>query len=70
MTDIDKDGERIWNKTEFANNVQTVLENKESHIKMIRVFAELRYEKYTALVDAGFSEKQALEIIIGTGVMG
>jgi len=33
---------------------------------MIRVFAELRYEKYTALVDAGFSEKQALEIIIGT----
>jgi len=44
--------------------------DKDGELKMIRVFAELRYEKYTALVDAGFSEKQALEIIINTGVMG
>jgi hypothetical protein len=67
---MDKDGENIWNNTLFANSVQQMIETKVHHIKMIRVFAELRYEKYEALMEAGFSKEEALHLVTNTQILG
>jgi hypothetical protein len=67
---MDKEGENIWNNTQFANSVQQMIENKAHHIKMIRTFAELRYEKYKALMEAGFSKEEALHLVTNTQILG
>jgi hypothetical protein len=36
---------------------------------MIQTFAQLRFAKYEALVDAGFTKEQALMIVVQTKVM-
>ena len=66
---MDKDGENIWNNTQFANSVQQMIENKTRYIKMIRIFAELRFEKYETLMEAGFSKEQALHIVTNTQIL-
>ena len=67
---MDKDGEDIWNNTQFANSVQSMIENKTNHIKMIKNFADLRYEKYEALIKAGFTKDEALHIVTNTQILG
>ena len=67
---MDKDGENVWRNTEFANSINFMLENHDSYIRLIRENAELRYEKYISLTEAGFLPEQALTILIQTPIMG
>jgi hypothetical protein len=67
---MDKDGENVWKSAEFANAINSLLENKLNHIRLITANSELRYEKYAALLDAGFTKEEALAIVIQTPIMG
>jgi hypothetical protein len=67
--DVQKEGEELWKSANFANALNTLLQNKLEHIRMIQTFAQLRFAKYEALVDAGFTKEQALMIVIQTKVM-
>lgn len=69
MEEFDKDGENLFKSAEFANSIKQMLEQKTEYIKMIRLFAELRAEKYQALVDAGFTEAQALHIATNSRIL-
>ena len=69
MDNLDIEGTKLWRNTEFANNVNNLFENKLTHIRLIKLIAELNREKYTALLDAGFTEMQALHIITNTGIL-
>jgi hypothetical protein len=67
--DVQKEGEELWKSANFANALNTLLQNKLEHIRMIQTFAQLRFAKYEALVDAGFTKEQALMIVVQTKVM-
>lgn len=69
MDNLDIEGTKLWRNTELANNVNSLLENKLTHIRLIKLMAELNREKYNALLDAGFTEVQALHIITNTGIL-
>ena len=69
MDNVDIEGTKLWRNTELANNVNNLLENKLTHVRLIRLMAELTREKYNALLDAGFTEVQALHIITNTGIL-
>jgi hypothetical protein len=66
---FDKYGEDLFQKTQFANAVNSLIENKAQHIRYIKTMAELRYTKYQALLDMGFEKDQALLIVTNTKVM-
>lgn len=66
---MDKEGENIWKNAEFANAINSLEENKLQSIRLIKINAELRYEKYNALIEEGFTEPQALHIITNTMIM-
>lgn len=67
---MDKDGENIWKSAETANYVRQLVENKLEYIKLIRINAELRAEKYNALINEGFSKEEALHIVTNTLIFG
>jgi hypothetical protein len=67
--DVEKEGEELWRSANYANALNTLLQNKLEHIRMIQTFAQLRFAKYEALVDAGFTKEQALMIVVQTKVM-
>ena len=67
---MDEDGANVWKNTEFANAINSLLENKVHHIRLIKANSELRHEKYDALLEAGFTPEQALTIVIHTPIMG
>ena len=67
---MDDDGVNVWKNTEFANAINSLLENKLHHIRLIKANSELRYEKYESLIEAGFTPDQALTIVIQTPIMG
>lgn len=69
MTEYDSDGDSIFRIAAMANAVKSMLDSKSEQIKLIKIFAEMRYEKYNALIEAGFTESQALHIITNTGIM-
>lgn len=64
-----KEGEELWKSANYANALNSLLQNKLEHIRMIQTFAQLRFAKYEALVDAGFTKEQAIMIVIQTKVM-
>ena len=65
---IEDEGTELWQSTEFANAVNTLYANKIAYIKQIKLYAELRAEKYKALLEVGFDEAQALQIVINTNI--
>jgi hypothetical protein len=67
---MDTDGENLWKKTEFSNALNSLIENKTNYIRLIKENAELKHEKYEALLNAGFDKKEALAIVIQTPTMG
>ncbi len=69
MDNLDIEGTKLWKNTELANNVNSLLENKLTHIRLIKFMAELNREKYNALLYAGFTEVQALHIITNTIIL-
>lgn len=70
MTEYDKDGKDVWQNAGFANAIHSLLQNKEYHIEYIQTLAELRWVKYNALIEEGFSKTDTLYIITNTEVIG
>ena len=66
---MDEDGTKLWRNTELANSLNAMIENQDIYSKQIKLFAELRWEKYLALIEAGFSDEQALFLIEKTPVL-
>jgi hypothetical protein len=69
MPDLDKDGEDIWQQANMANALNHMKQTQQEQIKFIQIFAQLRFAKYQALIDAGFTKEQALLIVTNTKVM-
>lgn len=69
MTEYDSDGDSVFRIAAMANAVKSMLESKSEQIKLIKIFAEMRYEKYNALVEEGFTPEQALHIVENTSIM-
>lgn len=63
---MDKEGENLWKNASIANGIHSLLENKKEYVKYIKLNAELRYKKYSFLIEAGFSKEQALHIVTNT----
>lgn len=70
MDRYDKEGTKLWRSAELANSVNFMHENKIQMLRLIQINAQLRYQKYNSLIKAGFSEEQALSIVINTVIMG
>lgn len=67
--ELDKEGLDIFNNAVFNNGVNEFEANLEGYIRMVQLNATLRKAKYDALLLAGFSEEQALTIILGTQIL-
>lgn len=67
---MNTDGENIWKRAVLSNAINTLIENKADYIRLIKQYAELKHEKYEALLNAGFDKKEALAIVIQTPTMG
>jgi len=70
MEEIDKDGENLFKSAEFANSIRGLIEQKQQYIEIVRVYAELRAEKYNALLENRFNDAQALHIATNTPILG
>ena len=68
MTEEDKsiqqDGENLFQSTIFANSIEMMKQNFTSYIQQMILYNKLRKVKYDSLIDEGFTEAQAMEIII------
>ena len=70
MEEFDKDGEALFKSAEFANNIRSMTEQKKTYFELVKFYAELRAEKYRALIEAGFNDAQALHIVTSTSILG
>lgn len=58
-------GESVNMENEFAEAVKNLKENTLTFIEYLQIDAQLKKEKYDALVKEGFSENQAIELCKG-----
>jgi len=70
MEELDKDGENLFKSAEFANNIRQMIVQKREYFELVKFYAELRAEKYRALIEAGFNDAQALHIVTSTAILG
>jgi hypothetical protein len=68
-SEFEKYGEDLFQKTQYSNAINHIVENMQNSIKLIQAFAKLRKAKYDALIEAGFTKDQALLIVTNTKVM-
>lgn len=68
-SEFEKYGEDLFQKTQFSNAVNHILENMQNNINLIKAFAKIRKAKYDALIEEGFSKEQALIIVTQTKLM-
>jgi hypothetical protein len=68
-SEFEKYGEDLFQKTQFSNAINHILENMQNNIRLIKAFAKMRKAKYDALIDEGFTKDQALLIVTQTKVM-
>ena len=62
--DLQKDGEDIFQSTVHANAIEMMKQNFTSYVQQIIIYNKLRKVKYQSLLDEGFKEDLAKEIIL------
>jgi hypothetical protein len=65
---LQKEGESLFQDAMMANAVETIKHNFSTYLQQIFLFNKLRKAKYDNLISEGFTEVQALEIIIRTKI--
>ena len=68
--DLQQDGENLFQSTVFANSIEMMKQNFTSYIQQIMLYNKLRKIKYDSLIEEGFTEAQAMEIIVKVNLFG
>ena len=67
--DYEEEGKAIFQSAKTANLVNTLETNFETYVKLFKVMNRLRFKKYMSLIEEGFNNDQALDIVIKTKLL-